>query len=171
MGVTRVDDLPERGLVKSVIEEREIARERKGSAQRVSGANLAYLMSESTLTYDWSGLLDGVVGTPTYGQARFVVTLTSTTTIVPLVDVAAVVYYSSDGVTWEEYAYERGLNDQYNGVAPEMRRTIDVLPGIENGPGEAKYALQLFGKQNARAAFKLQVVGIDMVAISVTRIA
>jgi hypothetical protein len=171
MGVTRFDDAPENRLISSLIDSRQTARERKGSVQRVSGGNLAFLVSETEDLFDWSGLLDGPGGVPTYGQARFVITLTSSTGGVPLVDVAVVVYYSPDGITWEEYTYERGESDQYGGVSPEMFRALDVAPGADNGPGEVRYALQLFGKENTHAAFKLQVAGIDAVSINVTRIA
>ncbi|TFC63704.1 hypothetical protein E3O62_02435 [Cryobacterium sp. TMT2-15-1] len=171
MGVTQLDNLPENQLVRTIVDARQTARELKGSNQLVSGANLAFFVSQSASTYDWSGLLDGLAGIPTYGQARFVITLTSPIAVVPLVDVAVVAYYSADGVTWGEYTYRRGLNDQYNGIAPELRRSLEVLPGIENGPGEAKFMLQLFGKQNSRVAFKLQVTGTDEVSITVTRVA
>lgn len=171
MGTTRIDDLPDRRLIQAVSEARQVAKERKGSPQRVSGANLAFITSSSASAYDWSGRLDGPVGTPSYGQARFIITLSSARATVPMIDVSATVFYSTDGVTFTVYPYERGLSDTYTATTPEIWRTLTVLPGIENGPGEVKYALQLFGQIDTRAAFKIQVAGIDEVTIAVTRTA
>lgn len=171
MGVTRVDDLPERGLARNLAEARQVARERKGSPQRVSGANLAFFTSSSPSTYDWTGRLDTLDSFASRGYASFSITLTSETAEVPLTDIAITVYTSSDGVSWSEYTYAQGVADYYNGNAPEMVRFIDVLQGAEVDANTARYSLLLHGTYNAYAAFKVQAFGSDEVTISVTRTA
>lgn len=169
MGVTRIDDLPERGVVRAVTTAREASRERKGSAQRVSGANLSFFASESSLTYDWSGRLNAVSAYPGEGYAGFTITLESTTAVVPLTDLAITVYYSTNGSTWSEYPYAQGIMDYYNGVPPAMTRFLEPLQGAEVEPHASQYSFLLYGTHNTWAAFKVQAFGSDEVSINVVR--
>ena len=170
MGVTRLDDLPERRLLRAVTDARQVARERKGSPQRASGANLAYFISESTSTHDWSGRLDTLAFSG-LGYAGLSITLTSGKAVVPLADIAVTVYTSTNGTNWTEYPYAKGLADSYNGVNPQITRFISVLQGAEVAPNTSVYSLVLYGQYDARAAFKVQAVGSDELSISVTRTA
>lgn len=170
MGVTRFDDLPENRLQRELINARQVTREIKGSPQRVSGANLAFFVSESTSTYDWSGRLDTLAFSG-LGYANLRVTLTSKTAKVPLTDLAVILYYSNDGVTWIEYPYAQGMADSYNGVNPQILRHIEVLQGADVAPFTSEFAITLYGQYNIRAAVKLQAVGSDEVTIAVARVA
>lgn len=170
MGITRINDLPEQAVVQTIIDARQTNRELKGSPQIVSGANLAYLVSENPGTHDWQGQLNGSVPTLTYGRARFVITLTSSRAAVPMSDLALTVYYSTDGITFTEYTLRQGMIDTYTASGPEIWRELYVRPGFEYGPGEVQYSLDLFGKLDSHVAYKLQVVGMDEVTISVARV-
>lgn len=170
MNGSRLNDLPENRLVQSLLDARQTAKELKGSTQQVSGSNIAYLVSETEDTHDWSGLLNGSVPSPAYGRARFEITLTSSRAAVPMTDLAVVVFTSSDGVTWSEYTFLRGIQETYDMTGLEIWRTLEVLPGFTYGPGEVKYSLDLYGRKDTRVAFKLQAVGIDEVSINVVRI-
>lgn len=171
MNGSRLNDLPENRLVQSLLDARQTAKELKGSKQKVSGSNIAYLVSETASTHDWSGLLNGSVPSPAYGRARFEITLTSSRAAVPMTDLAVVVFTSSDGgVNWTEYTFLRGIQETYDMTGLEIWRTLDVLPGFTYGDGEVKYSLDLFGRKDTRVAFKLQAVGIDEVSINVVRI-
>lgn len=169
MGVTRVDDLAENRVVSAVRQARQASAELKGSVQRVSGANIAFVTSQSDNQYDWIGRIDGAFS-PFYGRARFVITLTSSRAVVPMVDVALTLYYSADGVTYNEYTFAQGLSDNFTGTSPEIDRTLNLLPGFVNAEGEVRYNFFLIGDLNARVAFKVQVVGIDEVDIAITRV-
>lgn len=172
MASSSLDRLPERSLVETVKSARQTAREAKGSGVLVTGSNLAYFINETDSTYDWSGPLNGSVGSPAFGQARLQITLTASRAEVPLADLAVVVYYSSNGgSTWEEYTYQRGMAESAIGTAPEILRDLKVLPGIVTGPREVKFALQLFGRLNSMVAIKLQAVSTDDVEISIARVA
>lgn len=171
MGITRIDDLPERSVQRSLLDARQAQRELKGSDQFVSGANLAYRTSVTASQFDWVGQLDGSSGSPGYGQARLLITLTAKNAKVPLVDLEVLVYFSTDGVNYNEYSYRQGIVDTYANTNPQIWRTLSVLPGVENGPGESRWQLQLFGQLNARVAVKLQAVGTDDVTFAVARVA
>lgn len=170
MGVTRIDGLPERRVVTTIADARQVSRERKGSSVKVTGANLAYITSQTGSTYDWSGPLDGAAGSPTYRQARFTITLTSSKAEVPLVDLAATLYYSPTGSGYTEYPVRQYYLDTYTGTGgPELWRQLRVNPGVENGPGESRWTFHVFGKVGSFIAFKLQAVGTDELTISITR--
>lgn len=170
MGVSRINQLPERALIATLTEAREASRELKGSAQRVSGANLAYFVSSSPSTYDWVGRLDNALSLSGRGQARFVITLNSSTAVVPMTDVAVTVFYSTDGVNYAEYGYARGIAESYNAIAPEITRRLEALHGAEVPPGTAKFSFLLYGQYNAHVAFKVEAVGTDEVTIDVVRV-
>lgn len=170
MGVTRYGDLPENVAVRRLQDARQVSRERKGSNQRTGGSNIAFFVSASDDTYDWIGLVDGPTGNPDYGLAQFVVTLTASVAIVPLIDVALVVYYSPDGITYTEYTEEDSSSDAWNMTAPEMGFGIEPLTGVTNPAHELQFRAGLNARMNTRAAFKLQAVGSDEVEISVTRV-
>lgn len=172
MAGSSLDRLPERALVETIKGVRQAASEAKGSGVLVTGANLAYFVTETTDTFDWSGPLNGSVGSPAYGQARLQITLTAPRAEVPLADLAVVVYYSSNGgSTWEEYTFQRGMAESMTGTAPEILRDLKLLPGIVTKPREVKFALQLFGRLNSMVAIKLQAVSTDDVEISIVRVA
>ncbi|TFD14175.1 hypothetical protein E3T26_08610 [Cryobacterium sp. TMT1-21] len=162
--------MPENKLTRAVIDARQVARERKGSAQRVSGSNLAFITSESSSTFDWSGRLDTLAFSG-LGYAGLSITLTSQTAVVPMTDIAITLYTSTNGVNWTEYSYGKGIADSYNGVSPQMTRAISVLQGAEVAEYTSLYSLVLYGDYNARAAFKVQAVGSDSLAISIARTA
>lgn len=171
MNGSRINDLPERGLVQSLVDARQASRELKGSKQFVSGANIAYIVTENPVALDWSGQLNGTVPSPAYGRARFEISLSSSRAKVPMTDLAMTLFTSSDGgVTWTEYTILRGIQETYGMTGVEIWRTLQVLPGFTYGPGEVKYSLDLYGKKDTRVAFKLQAVGIDEVAINVARV-
>ena len=171
MNGSRINDLPENGLVQSLVDARQTAKELKGSGQRVSGANIAYITTENPVTHDWSGQLNGSVPSPAYGRARFEISLTSSRAVVPMTDLAMTLFTSSDGgASWKEYTILQGIQETYGMSGVEIWRTLEVLPGFTYGPGEVKYSLDLYGRKGTRVAFKLQAVGIDEVRINVTRI-
>jgi hypothetical protein len=170
MGVTRLNDLPENKAVRAIISARQASQELKGSPQRVSGANIAFFATENPTTHDWVGQLTGAVPSPAFGRARFEISLTSTRAAVPMTDLAMTLFYAPDGVTWEEYTYQRGVIETYTGTGVEIWRTLFLLPGFDYGPGEVKYSLDLYGKINTHIALKFQAIGIDDVSIVVTRV-
>lgn len=168
--MSRLNDLPERALTQALIEARRDMAELKGAPQRVSGANLTYFASELAESFDWSGQLSTVHPATGRGYSGFTITLTSKTAVVPMTDLAVVVYHSTDGgTTWNEYSQGRGIADSYNGVAPEISRFLTVLQGTEVEPFTAKYSLLLYGVLNTRVAFKVQAFSTDEVTVSVTR--
>lgn len=166
--MTRIRDLPENRATRRLKDARQTARELKGSAQRVGGANLAYLVSENAGQFDWSGTINNSVN-PAYGLLTFDVTLKASRALVPLVDVAMTVFYSANGTTWEEYPFSRGIREMYSGTGPEIWADVALVPGASNAPGEVKYAVQLYGRLNSRVGFKLQAAGTDEVEITVAR--
>lgn len=171
MGVTRYDDLPENRMVRSLQDARQVSRERKGSNQRTGGSNIAFFVSSSANTYDWSGAVNGTSGSTDYGFNQFVVTLTSETAIVPLVDLAATFYYAADGVNFIEYTQEHSSSDSWNFVAPEIHFGLEPLAGTSNATHELKFRVWISARINTVVAFKLQVVGSDEVTIAIARIA
>lgn len=171
MGATRLDDLPEHRIVRALSEARQVSRERKGSAQRVSGANLAFFVSESASQFDWSGRLDTQIYLSGEGYAAFTITLTSKTAEVPMTDLAVTLFYSTDGVNWSEYTYARGLAEDYNGITPGITRFLEVLQDPDVTPFTSKYSLALYGVLNSRVALKVQGIGTDELQISVARTA
>ena len=164
-----LDRLPSFGITKLLSNAIRASQERKGSAMSVTGANLQYHISESTLQYDWMGTLDASTPIPTYKQAIFDITLQSETAVVPLSDLCATVYHSNNGVTFEEYTYRRGMQDAFNGTSPELRQMLTIQPGAATTPHQARYRLTLFGKPAGFVAFKLRAVATDSVEILVTR--
>lgn len=170
MGGSRLNDLPENGLIRVLVDARRTSSERKGSAQQVGGANLAYFGSESAGTFDWSGRVDSVLN-PGFSQARFVITLTAKTAVVPLADLALELFYSPDGTNWEPYGYDRTLSDMFPATPPSMWQTFRTMPAVANAPHEVKFSFQLVGDHNTRMAFKCQAFSTDEVTIHVERIA
>ena len=171
MGVSCVNDLPEKRIQRVLQEARQVGRERKGSKQRTGGASLAFRLSEHSSEFAWSGLVNGATANPTYGLAQFIVTLTSDVSDVPLVDLALELFYSTDGTNWSRYTRQQSSSDLMSFTAPEMRWAVNVLPGAENGPGESRWFVAIDARTNTRAAFKIQAIGIDNVSIGVQRIA
>lgn len=169
MGVTRLDYLPENRVREALLESRRVSSERKGSPQRVSGSNLAYHVNETANTFDWSGRLEKATGSGT-GYEKFYITLVSETAVVPLVGVAITLFYSTDGVTWQEYTYQRGQQEAFTGVNPQIVRFLEPLQGADVVEKTSVYFLSLYGQANARVAFKVQAPGVDVVTIGVTRL-
>lgn len=168
MGVTRLDELPERQLVRVLEDARQTEQERKGAAQFVGGSSLAFFVSKSAAQFDWSGRLS-TVDPSGHGMAGFVVSFLSETAEVPLTDISVTCYHSTDGVNWSEYTYGRGIAESYNGTNPGITRFIQELQGAEIAPNTSMYSLMFYGQLNAWWAFKVEAVGTDEVMINVTR--
>lgn len=170
MGASRINDLPERALTQTLIEARRDMAGLKGAPQRISGANLTYFAGDLPTGFDWSGQLSTAHPATGRGYAGFTITLTSKTAVVPVTDLAIIVYHSTDGgVTWNEYSQSQGLSDTYNGIAPEISRFLTVLQGTEVEAFTAKYSFLLYGVLNTRVAFRVQAFSTDEVTVSVTR--
>lgn len=138
--------------------------------QRVSGANLAFIVSESDGSFDASGTLTASPNGGLY-WGRWRINLQADTAIVPLVDVAITLYYSPDGVNWEEYTSKRGLEENnVTFINPAIWRTLAPMPGFENKPQEVNYSFQLVAWTAARVRFKVQAVGTDDVTIAIERL-
>lgn len=165
-----MENLVETKALNLIRDTRQQAKERKGSAQRIGGASSTYVLSESSGQFDWSGLVNGPSGNPTYGINQFIITLTSSTAENPLVDLSLVGYYASSGSNWVEYTYERSEDDAWSFTAPELNFIFEELPGLANEPFKVRYRAAIVGRVNTSAAFKLQAVGTDAVTIEVARV-
>lgn len=170
MGITRLEALPEHQLRAAIAAAKQADKERKGAPQHVSGANLTYFVTETQAEFDWSGRLSKRTGSG-FGYEEFFITLTSGTQVVPLADVALTLFYSTDGVSWEEYTYARGITENFSGTNPQISRFLEPLQGAEVPPRTSAYFLSIYGQPDARVALKFQALGTDELTISVARIA
>jgi hypothetical protein len=163
MGVTNFDNLPQNIAQTRLIEARQIANERKGSAQRVAGSNLRYFRTNNSGTYAWTGLLDKPsAAASSTGITYFTITLTSATAPTFLSDLVLEPFTSPDGVTWTAYVPTTGPFG-YQGYLLRAEDAASVTPY------ESKYFVSMSGTLNDHRAFKLQALSTDEVAISVVR--
>ena len=165
MGVTNFDNLPQNLPQTMLGEARQVARERKGSSQRVAGANLRYFRVDNTGEFVWSGRVDTQsVQSSSTGFAFFIITLTSSVAPVFLARVVAEYFESNDsGATWTAVVL---VGSPF--TRPPM--TVRPLVGIEVEPYESKWLVSIIDDYNDYRAFKIQALATDLVSIGVERV-
>jgi hypothetical protein len=162
MGVTNYDNLRENKLETTLRESRQVRLERKGSSQRVAGANLRYFRTDNTGEFAWTGQADlQSPQSPSTGGAFFTVTLEAETTPIFLHDLVVELYTSSDsGSTWDPVAI----------TSTTHTYTLQPAAEIIITPHEAAYLLSLAAPLDTYMAFKLQALTTAPVTIAVERI-
>lgn len=157
MGVTSFDSLPQNQAVSALREAAQVVNERK-AMQRAGGSSIRYYRTDSPGDWLWSGRLDTQsTQSTTTGYARFLVELTSSTSVAFMSSCVVEVESSSDGVTWAP------LPAPFNWFLQDA--------GVMNAePYKAKYEVSLQGLYNSYRRFKVQALTSDPVSISAVRI-
>ncbi|MEW1950663.1 hypothetical protein AB0280_15540 [Pseudarthrobacter sp902506025] len=163
MGVTNVDSLLENHAVSTLRDAAQLMNERK-AMQRVGGSSVRYFRTDSPGAWLWTGQIDTVPAAAGSfsGLARFLVILTSGTSVALMSSCVVEVEGSTDGVTWVSLPAATGPG--------AGNWTLQDAGVINAEPYKSKYELRLDGPYNEYRRFKVQALSSDPVAISTTRI-
>lgn len=166
MGVTNFDNLPQNIVQTRLREIRQVEREQKGSMQRTTGNNLRYFTIDSPGEFAWSGRLPSDSSSFSLKYEHFDIVLTSKTQVVPLADVAIILYTSSDGVNWVEAPHYINYS---NPSDRSINYFLTEMKGSATSDFKSRWTLTMGALESTWLAFKVQALATDEVAMSIVR--